>query len=54
MGYWDPRKFPTVSAFAKLDRRDQELVVRAGKQGGVPVALEALEWLKPEESDEQE
>jgi hypothetical protein len=54
MGYWDPKKFPTVSAFARLERKDQNMVVRACRQSGMDVALDALEWLKPDLSDEQE
>ena len=54
MAYFNKSRFPTVAEFAKLERSDQDLVVRACKQGGVAMAVECIFWLTPEEENDEE
>jgi len=41
-GYWDPKRFPLVSAFAALPKKEQDAVVVTCKRVGFRFALEVI------------
>jgi hypothetical protein len=41
-GYWDPKRFPTVAAFATMPKPEQDRVVVTCKRVGFRFALELI------------
>lgn len=41
-GYWDPKRFPTIAAFAALPKADQAKVVVTCKRRGFSFAVELV------------